>query len=391
MRDLLAFFHKREERLAEVPQMVISPYRICPLGAHIDHQGGSVLGMTINAGSVLAFEPSDGPQVRLHSTNYKSVVEFGLDELGAARSAGWGRYALGAATVLNDHAPLTRGIVGAVSGTLPEGGLSSSASVGLAYLRALADVNGIDLGGMDLVELDRRLENDYLGLRNGILDPASIVYGKTRELLHIDTRSPAVETIALPDDARRFQILVVQSGVPRNLTKGSGYNHRVAECQEAARTLAKAAGLTDATILGSVPLEIFDEFGSRLPREPRLRATHFFSEVERVRQGLTAWRKGDWERFGELMNESCDSSLGNYECGSPELEGLQEIVRRTDGVFGSRFSGAGFGGCLVGLVQEEFTVADATAILTVYEAAFPHVQGRAAVYLGTSGEGVRSA
>ena len=371
--------------------MVISPYRICPLGAHIDHQGGAVLGMTLDAGSVLAFEPSGGSRVKLHSTNYDSVVEFDLKRLAAAESTGWGRYAVGAATVLNDHAPVTRGIVGAVSGTLPEGGLSSSASVGLAYLRALADVNGIELGPMDLVELDRRLENDYLGLRNGILDPASIVYGKARELLHIHTLRPAVETIAMPAHSRQLQILVVQSGVPRNLTKGSGYNNRVAECGEAARALAVAGGLPETAILGKIPVEVFDEFGARLPRGPRLRATHFFSEVKRVSQGLVAWRDGDWDRFGELMTQSCDSSLRNYECGCPELEGLQEIMRQTSGILGSRFSGAGFGGCHVGFVEESFTVGDAAVIQDAYETAFPHVRGRVAVYLGSSGEGVRSA
>ena len=389
--NLLSFFQEREETLENRPRIIISPYRVCPLGAHIDHQGGAVLGMTLDAGSILAFEPSEGSWVRLHSTNYDSVVEFDLKHLGSAKSTGWGRYAIGAATVLNDHAPLTRGIVGAVSGTLPEGGLSSSASVGLAYLSALAEVNGIELGPMDLVELDRRLENNYLGLRNGILDPASIVHGKERELLHIDTQRPAVEAIAMPAHAPSFQILVVQSGVPRNLTKGSGYNNRVAECREAACALATAGGLPDTAILGKIPLEVFDEFGARLPRAPRLRARHFFSEVERVSQGLVAWKEADWDRFGELMNQSCDSSLRNYECGCPELEGLQEIMRRSSGVLGSRFSGAGFGGCHVGFVEEDFSVDDAAAIQGAYVAAFPHVRGRAAVYLGSTGEGVRSA
>jgi len=389
MRQLLAFLREREGDLKREPMVVVSPYRICPLGAHIDHQGGPVLGMTINAGSILAFVPSETPDVRLHSTNYSSTVEFDFGDLENSVPKGWGRYAKGAAKVLNAVSPLRKGLVGVVSGVLPEGGLSSSASVGLAYLYALAQINGIDCPESQFVELDRQLENDYLGLKNGILDPASIVHGKEGTLVHINTRDGSVAALPMSEKASGFRILIAHSGVPRNLTKGTGYNNRVTECQEAASWLGERAGIENASILSDVPADVFEKWGADMRREPRLRALHFYSEVERVEAGIRAWESGDWAAFGELMNASCRSSLENYECGCPELEALHEIISSADGVYGSRFSGAGFGGCVVALVNEGFRCDAVDALQAEYVRRFPELEGRVRVYLSDSDHGLR--
>ena len=130
---------------------VIAPYRICPLGAHIDHQGGHVLGRTINTGTVLSYAPLDKPQVALLSTEFAGMARFTIGE--AAQNAHWARYAQAAALVLLQQQPLSKGLVGVANGTLIGAGLSSSASIGLAYLSALAAVNNISLTADVLVEL----------------------------------------------------------------------------------------------------------------------------------------------------------------------------------------------------------------------------------------------
>ena len=183
-----AVYLKRRESFDESQLgIVVSPYRISPLGAHIDHQGGPVLGMTINARTVLAFIPNFDKRVRLYSMNYPGVAEFSIDNIKSPARDDWGRYAMGAAKALDEYLGIARGFTGALSGSLPSSGLSSSASAGLAYLYALARVNDQELKPQEYVELDRRIENDYLRLSNGILDQTSIVYGKKDTLLYIDT------------------------------------------------------------------------------------------------------------------------------------------------------------------------------------------------------------
>ena len=144
-------------------RVIASPYRIAPLGAHIDHQGGPVLGMTINAYSLLAYVPGNNGQVCLCSENYPGQLNFNLRQIPATTNKFWGSYALAAALALNEDWPLVRGVSGLISGILPGCGLSSSASALLAYLYALADANGLQLQPWDFVKLTRRAENKYIG------------------------------------------------------------------------------------------------------------------------------------------------------------------------------------------------------------------------------------
>lgn len=351
------------------------PYRICPIGAHIDHQGGAVLGRTLNLGTTLEYEPLASLEIHLTS-----------DQFGAARftigdpvdNAHWARYAQAAARVMGDQLHL--GLQVHVDGPLAGWGLSSSASVGLAYLLALADVNGIRLSGDELVHLDFQLENGQLGLQNGILDPLTIVYGKKDALLYMDTLHAAVTPIPDPPQLDAAWI-VAYSGVSRELTK-SGFNQRVDECRAAAELLQPGA-----RILSDVPEDNFHAHQDSLPGPLLRRARHYFTEVQRVHQGAAAWRTVDLTRFGALMNQSCASSIHNYESGSPLLVELQEIASRTPGVYGSRFSGGGYGGCVVILAQRDQAHAAAYAIAAAYQARHPDLPAHA--FVAETGTGLR--
>jgi galactokinase/galacturonokinase len=386
--ELVTHLKKRERVPTDDLSFVVSPYRISPLGAHIDHQGGPVLGMTIDAYTLLAFIPREEPRIRLYSMNYPGVLEFNLEKIRATRKDDWGRYAKGAAQVLGEREQISCGFTGAVSGTLPASGLSSSASVGLAYLHALAKVNDLELSSSDFVELDRRLENEYLGLKNGILDQSTITHGQKGCLLHINTITGEVEFFPQPDCNEDVSILVVYSGFSRELT-GSGFNTRVEECRKAAILLGMMGGMRSARILSDVPQDIFHTKSRKLPEDLRRRASHYYSEVERVAAGVNAWKEGDWEAFGRLMNESCISSLENYESGSPALQKLQEIVSNARGVYGSRLSGGGYGGCVIGFIRSDVAEESATEIYEKYINQYPKVKEHAAVYLANTDDGVR--
>lgn len=244
------------------------------------------------------------------------------------------------------------GLDGVIAGSLPIGGLSSSAAAGVAYLMALAAVNALTLSHDDLIALDQYVENVYLGLNNGILDQSIIVAGRKGNLLHVDCLSNERRRLDAPEGMPPFAVLVVHSGVTQALVT-TGYNQRVAECEAAARHLLEMAGepVPDRPRLRSVPKSLFEVHGVGLPDSLRRRARHFFSENDRVAEGLQAWASGDLVRFGALVNASGQSSIDNYECGSPPLIALYEILRDTKGVYGTRFSGAGFRGACAALID----------------------------------------
>jgi len=386
---VISHLKKRERIIEEEVKFVFSPYRISPIGAHIDHQGGPVLGMTIDAYTILAYIPINESKVRIYSTNYPGVVEFNLDKIGAPSKKDWGRYPRGAATSLYNHRKIKNGFVGALTGSLPSAGLSSSASVGLAYLLAFAICNELKLSPKEFVELDRQIENDYLGLQNGILDQSTIVYGKRDHLVEIDTVNSKVLVLKKPDNSENFKILIAYSGLTRELTD-SGFNKRVEECKKASMLLGMMSNIKSANQFSDIPADTYKKHINKLPKELKKRADHYFSEVERVKMGIKAWQKGDWNEFGDIMNESNRSSLVNYESGSDELKALQEIISNTNGVYGSRFSGGGYGGCVVGFVSEKLGENEIETIKSRYLNLYPQAKYTAAFFIASTDDGLRN-
>jgi galactokinase len=350
---------------------IFSPYRICPIGAHIDHQGGAVLGRTLAIGTTLDYEPLGSNEVHLSSERF-GETRFRIGDL---EHGHWARYAQAAARVLNAG----RGMRAYVSGQMIGSGLSSSASVSLAFLQALAEGNGNALTVEELVQLEYELEHDQLRLQIGLLDPLTIAHGRKDALLLIDTLTASVNPIPDPP-SHLFAWIVADSGVSRELTK-SGFNLRVQECRQAASQLEAGA-----QILSEIPPQWFEERKSKLPENLRKRATHFFSEVERVHQGAKAWQAADLDLFGQLMNRSCASSINNYESGSEVLIELHEIVSTTSGIYGSRFSGGGYGGCVVGLANRDLAAAACAEIAGEISAKLPHLPSR--VFIAETGDGL---
>jgi galactokinase len=360
-----------------VTKHIFSPYRICPIGAHVDHQGGAVLGRTINIGTTLAYSPLDSKEIHLQSDPLGETRFFIGDEIDKTH---WARYAQAAAIVLDKKLKLRRGFKGQLNGTLIGAGLSSSASVSLAYLRALADINDVELSSKQLVQLEYELEQDVLGLQIGLLDPLTIVYGKRNALLFMDTITASVKPI-FDSPSNNSAWIVAYSGVSRELTK-SGFNTRVLECRQAASLLKDRA-----QILSDVPRDLFEEKKTTLPENLRRRAEHFYSEVERVQRGAKAWEDSDMELFGKLMNQSCESSIRLYESGSEILIKLHEITSNTRGIYGSRFSGGGYGGCVVALAKRNLVENAAMEIADKFSAHHPELPS--AMYVVETSDGLR--
>ncbi len=326
------------------------PLRICPLGAHIDHQLGNVTGLTLDQSLLLAFVPTYDNSVFIESTTFSPSIQFFLNQVPPRLSGNWGNYIQGAVLALQQQHDLKKGLIGVVSGDMPVGGLSSSAAVTSAYLLALETVNDLVVSPEENVELVRYTENVYIGLQNGILDQTVILCTQQDHLTYIDCESVSIKQIPISGQMPAFDILVIYSGVAKALT-GTDYNNRVAECQEATRQLLGYVGqsVSDNPRLRHVSPEIFAAEGHRLPETLQQRAKHYFGEMDRVAQGVQAWQAGDIHALGKLMLESGESSIKNYQSGCPQLITLYEILSNTPGVHGARFSGAGFRGSCIAL------------------------------------------
>ncbi len=373
-------------------QVVKAPLRICPLGAHIDHQLGNVMGMTIDQAVLLAFAPTADGSVHIESLNFPGSAMFSVDDIPAKQSGDWANYVRGAVHSLQQKHEIDQGMIGVIGGAMPVGGLSSSAAVTTAYLLAMEYINDLALSPYDNVELCRLTENGYIGLNNGILDQSVILFGDKRHLTRIDCETVDVKRLPAPsaDEVDPYEILVVYSGVSDVLT-GTDYNSRVDECREAAKLLLEAAGkpVPEDVRLRHVPVTVYRTYGGTLPEALYRRATHFFGEMERVAKGEQAWSRGDIAEFGRLISESGDSSIRWYECGSPQLITLYETLRDTPGVYGARFSGAGFRGSCVALIDPTKRESIAEAVHAAYPQAHPQDAVRYSIHYCAPDGGAR--
>ena len=386
--DLRQTVVRRYGARAEEVRVVRSPYRICPLGAHIDHQLGLVTAMALDRAVHVAYVPVAG-EVRLSSLDFPGDVTFALADVPDRSPGDWGNFARGAVRALQSRHPLRDGIHGVTAGRLDGGGLSSSAAIGVALLLALEDVNSLAVSPAENIGLDQAIENEYLGLRNGILDQAAILLSRRDQLTYLDCRTREHELIPRAQRAEPLTFLIAFSGLKQALV-GTDYNRRVDECRAAAATLLRALGRSQAEpILRNVEPEEYARCGDVLQGPLARRAAHFFSELQRVQAGVECWRHGDLTQFGRLITASGASSIRNYECGCPPLVDLHEILVACDGVLGARFSGAGFRGCCLALVAADAADQAAATVLGRYRERQPLWAEQAAVFVCRTDDGAR--
>lgn len=371
---------------------IFSPYRVCPLGAHVDHQHGLVTGFAFNKGVDLLFSSTDDGSVCLHSLSFEGSVEFNIAQPTQVKDGHWGDYARGAKYALKKRFKLSRGIKGLIKGSLPIGGLSSSAAVLIAYVMAFAKANNITLTPFEVIKIASQAEREYIGLTNGILDQACIALSEKDALLFLDTDSEQYRIIRKNPRMPDFELAIIFSGLTRSLVN-SDYNLRVAECKTAAWNMMAYTGMPlkslDKTYLRDIPKETYELTKDKMPPRFARRAEHFYSEYKRVRKGVTAWETGNLALFGQLSFESCQSSIKNYECGSEELIAIYNIMRQTDGIYGGRFSGAGFKGACIALIDPSKREAIREHITNEYLRMFPEYTDSFEIHFCQTDNGAR--
>lgn len=381
-----------EKTYKKPPQYTaFTPYRICPIGAHSDHQLGKITGFAIDKGIHIAYGPKENGVVEIQSLQFDKRAQWHVAATPETVQNDWADHLRGATIALNRRYPLRRGLCAVVDGELPIGGLSSSAAVIITFLSALCTMNGIELAPTELITISQEAENQYVGVSCGKLDQSCEMYCKKDHLLYMDLQDDSYELIPQHPDMKPYKIAIFFSGLERSLA-GSAFNMRVDECRSAAYALKAYAGMEygkfKETNLRDVPYEIYLQYKDKLPENWRKRAEHWYTEFFRVQQGAEAWRRGDIEEFGRLSFESGKSSIENWETGSPELKTLYEIMTCTEGIYGGRFSGAGFKGCCMALIDPVYEDSIVETVTREYLKAFPHLEGKYSVHICESADGV---
>jgi galactokinase len=324
--------------------IVRAPGRVNLIGEHTDYNAGFVLPMAIDREMLLAARKRKDQRIHMVALDFSgSVSEFSLDAAIQPDQANkWSNYVRGVAWALLQHGLALPGLDLAIRGNVPvASGLSSSAALEVCSATTFQTLAGFEMSKVDLVRLCQKAENEFVGVKSGIMDQFISALAREGHALLIDCRDLSYQNVPLP---RGASIAVCDSMKRRGLVN-SEYNTRRAECEEAARRLGVTA-LRDAS------LEQFVRLEKEMPANVARRARHVITENARVLRAVVAARENDLEAFGTLMNESHESLRNDYAVSCAELDALVEIAHAQQGCLGARLTGAGFGGCTVNLVRD---------------------------------------
>ena len=350
-----------------------APGRVNLIGDHTDYNDGFVLPMAIDRAAYIAFRPRTDAEVHVHALD---VDEDGCFTASASHSKGqgWLAYLRAASWALSDAGYALRGWDGVVAGDVPVGaGLSSSAALELATMRAFAASSSLAWDTVHMAQLAQRAENLWVGVNCGIMDQLISSAGKAGHAMLIDCRSLSLRAVPIPDTA---SVVVLDTTTRRELVT-SAYNERRAQC-------ASAAALFEVAVLRDVSLETFAERSAALPVVTMRRARHVITENMRTLAAADALTAGDLPAVGRLMNESHASLRDDFEVSRRALDTIVALAQEHPACFGARMTGAGFGGCAVALVVP----AGAADFVRDVSDRFAHATAlRPAVYMCTASAG----
>ncbi len=321
-------------------RVVRGPGRVNLIGEHTDYNDGYVLPAAIDLEIVIALVPTDDGRATITLDETGETASVDVREVGPRRGD-WTDYVAGTARELTSAGLGVRGFRGVLASSLPEGsGLSSSAALELASAWAMSPVGGPAVPPLEMARIAQRAENEYVGVRCGLMDQFASACGVAGGAVMLDCRTLEYRTVVLPDE---LVICVIHSGVPRTLV-ASAYNERRADCERAVAAVRRQR--PEVRALRDVDLGMLAQ-ATDLDDIARMRAIHIIEENERVLATLDALAAGDMPAIGELFGASHASLRDLFEVSCPELDLLVELSAATPGVVAARMTGAGFGGCIV--------------------------------------------
>lgn len=336
------------EEFEDKPLMVASPGRINLIGEHTDYNHGFVMPAAIDKRIVAALAPAPDGRSRLVAFDQNDTHRFDVDDFGPSGKA-WPDYILGVVRQLQRLGLRIGGFNAVFAGTIPAGaGLSSSAALECAFAYGLSVLFGYSLDRSTIAHLAQRAENEFVGVRCGIMDPFASVHGRAGSVFRLDCRSLEYEYFDFPMTG--YRLILCDTGVKHHLAS-SEYNTRRGECEAGVAVLrehdAGIAGLRD------VSLEQLQQHRSRLDPVIYRRCRYVIEENERVLAMSEALNRADPAGAGALLFQSHEGLSRDYEVSCEELDFLVECARADPGVAGARMMGGGFGGCTINLVRAD--------------------------------------
>jgi galactokinase len=352
-----------DQRFSGEPWRVFqAPGRVNLIGEHTDYNEGFVLPVAIDRQVMLAARARADRCVRLWSVSFQQDSEFDLDDIAHDLAAPWSNYVRGVAWALQQQGTTLRGMDAVIAGNVPIGsGLSSSAAIEVATAVTFRALSELDIAPVRLALLCQQAENEFVGMKCGIMDQFIAMLGQRGHALWIDCRSLECQAVPLPADV---SVIICDTKKRRGLVD-SEYNLRRQQCEQGVALLQPF--LPQVKALRDVTSAELDEYGHLLPPVVRRRCAHVVSEDERVMLAVAALRAGAVGEVGRLMDLSHSSLRDDYEVSCDQLDIMVEAARGVSGCLGARMTGAGFGGCTVNLVRAKVAGRFARQVAERYE------------------------
>ncbi|HXU35551.1 MAG TPA: galactokinase [Blastocatellia bacterium] len=341
-----------------------APGRVNLIGEHTDYNEGFVFPAAIDLYTRVTVAPRNGRKLLIHSQSFSDDIEIDLDDSRANARGHWSDYVRGVALMLERAGHRLKGAGLDVSSTVPIGaGLSSSAALEVAAGYAMLETSGHDVDRLELAKLCQQAENEFVGMRCGIMDQFIACFGQAGHLLMLDCRSLEYRLAPLPPDVR----LVICNTMIRHKLAASEYNNRRAECEAGVEYFARFR--SEVRALRDVTIDDLESYGCDLPDAIRKRCRHVITENLRVEEAAAALEHGDLHTFGELMGASHRSLKEDYEVSCAELDTMVDLATQVEGVYGARMTGGGFGGCTINLVKADSVAEFSKQVARGYERA----------------------
>lgn len=362
-----------------------SPGRVNLIGEHIDYNGGFVFPCAITQGTFGVARKREDSKIRCYSVNFSDFgpIEFDLKKIVFDDADGWGEYVKGMVQFTLDAGhSIDQGFDLVIYGNIPNGaGLSSSASLELLIGVLLEDLYQLDIERLDLIKMGQKVENEVIGLNSGIMDQFAIGMGQKDMAIYLNTDTLDYELV--PADFKNNVLLIMNTNKRRELA-GSKYNQRRQECEQALQVLQKNV---DIRALGELTINQFEEYKHLLKEEGLLKRTrHVVYENARVSETVEVLKKGNLDRFGELLTASHKSLKEDYDITGIELDTLVDAALSQNGVLGARMTGAGMGGCAIALVDKEKVDEVSEAVQSLYTEKIGY---EASFYVAEVGDGTK--
>lgn len=354
-----------QERFKEQPALIRSPGRVNLIGEHTDYNMGYVLPAAIDKSICIAITPNDNRHCRIYALDMQDEYEFSLHDLQFTKK-GWPNYLMGVVDQFIRARYDINGFDCVFGGDIPIGaGMSSSAAIGAGLAFALNAIFKLQIDDLSLVKLAQRAENEFVGVRCGIMDQYINIFGKQDNVLRIDCRS--LEYEYYPVAFHNVALVLFDTQVSHSLAS-SEYNRRREECNEGVAILKNK--FPHAHHLRDVSIDMLHACEGTMNPTVYQRCKYVVEENNRVLRACAELKKGNLKAFGAHMFRTHEGLRDEYEVSCKELDYLVELVKDDPRVYGSRMMGGGFGGCTINLIENSSINAISEKVMEEYKNRF---------------------